>query len=214
MPTLATPQFLDDLQKSPVIAILRGVTPDSVLPVCSALAAGGIRFIEVTMNSPNPVDSIAKAAEALAPQGIHIGAGTVLSPDEVDQVAEAGGTYIISPNMDPAVIRRTKEQGLISIPGFFTASEAFAALAAGADLLKCFPVGRLGPGYIKDLKTVLPAPVIAVGGIDCDNVQDYLANGAVAVGVGASLYKAGKTPAELSREAAAFMVRARGGKTV
>lgn len=214
MQTLAISQILDDLKTSPVIAILRGVTPETVLPVCGALTAGGIRFIEVTMNSPDPVDSIAKAVDALTPQGVHIGAGTVLTPAQVDQVADAGGTYIISPNSDAAVIRRTKDRGLISIPGFMTPSEAFAAVAAGADLLKCFPVGRLGPGYIKDLKTVLPAPVIAVGGIDCDNVQDYLANGAVAVGVGASLYKAGKTPAELSREAAAFMVRARGGKTV
>jgi 2-dehydro-3-deoxyphosphogalactonate aldolase len=212
MPTLETPQFLDDLQKSPVIAILRGVTPESVLPVCRALAAGGIRFIEVTMNSPSPADSIARAAETLAPQGVHIGAGTVLSPDDVDQVAAAGGTYIISPNSDAAVIRRTKERGLISIPGFFTPSEAFAALAAGADLLKCFPVGRLGPGYIKDLKAVLPAPVVAVGGINRDNAKDYFAAGAVAVGVGSSLYKAGRPPEQLEADAAAFLAQACPGR--
>ena len=207
-------EFQHDLAPAPVIAILRGVTPDTVLPVCDALVEGGIRFIEVTLNSPQALVSIERAVARFRDSGVRIGAGTVLTAAEVDAVAAAGGSYIISPNMDPAVIRRTKEQGLISIPGFFTASEAFAALAAGADLLKCFPVGRLGPGYIKDLKAVLPAPVIAVGGIDGDNVQEYLANGAVAVGVGASLYKAGKTPAELSRDAAAFMVRAREGKTV
>lgn len=203
-------EFQCDLALAPVIAILRGVTPATILPVSEALADGGVRFIEVTLNSPEPLVSIRKAVECVAKRGVHIGAGTVLSADEVDRVATAGGTYIISPNMDPAVIRRTKELGLISIPGFFTASEAFAALAAGADLLKCFPAGRLGAGYIKDLKAVLPAPVIAVGGIDGDNVRQYLSHGAVAVGVGASLYKADKSPADLSRDSMEFMARARG----
>ena len=118
---------------------------------------------------------------------------------------DAGGTYIISPNMDPAVIRRTRERGLISIPGFLTPSEAFAALAVGADLLKCFPAGSLGAGYIKDLKAVLPAPIIAVGGVDSKNIQEYLQAGAAGVGVGSSLYKPNHSLEEIRKAAANMM---------
>lgn len=200
--------FQQDLESAPVIAILRGVTSDEILPVCNALVQGGVRFIEVTLNSPNPIASIGKAAQALASRGVHVGAGTVLTADDVDRVAEAGGTYIISPNTDGAVIRRTKERGLISIPGFMTPSEAFAAAAAGADILKCFPIGCFGPAYIKDLKAVLPTPVAAVGGVNVENVQRYLQAGAVAVGVGSSLYKAGLSSEQIQAAAAAFMQQA------
>jgi len=199
--------FKRDLAKSPVIAILRGVTPATVLPVCEALVAGGVRFIEVTLNSPDPFGSIRQAADHLAAHGVHIGAGTVLVPDEVDRVVDAGGTYIISPNMDPAVIRRTRERGLISIPGFLTPSEAFTAMAAGADLLKCFPAGSLGAGYIKDLKAVLPAPIIAVGGVDSGNIQEYLQNGAAGVGVGSSLYKPNRSLEEIQNAAVDIIAR-------
>jgi 2-dehydro-3-deoxyphosphogalactonate aldolase len=181
------------------------VTPDSVLPVCEALMAGGVRFIEVTLNSPDPIASIRKAAEALTPKGARIGAGTVLTPEEVDRVADAGGAYIISPNTNEAVIRCTKERGLISIPGFLTPSEAFAAVAAGADMVKCFPIGCMGPGYIKDLKAVLPAPVVAVGGVSRDNAREFLQAGAVAVGVGSALYRPDGTPRQIASAAAAFM---------
>jgi 2-dehydro-3-deoxyphosphogalactonate aldolase len=200
-------EFQHDLALAPVIAILRGVTPETVLPVCDALATGGVRFIEVTLNSPDALTSIARAAEHFRGVAVRIGAGTVLSAAEVDAVAEAGGTYIISPNTDAAVIRQTKKRGLISIPGFFTPSEAFAALAAGADLLKCFPVGRLGPGYIKDLKAVLPAPVIAVGGANADNAAEFLQAGAIAVGVGSALYKPGWSPEVMQEKTRALMAR-------
>jgi 2-dehydro-3-deoxyphosphogalactonate aldolase len=156
-------RFRDELNKAPVIAILRGVTPDTVIGVCEALADGGVRFIEVTLNSPEPIASIRKAAQRFGGGDVHIGAGTVLTSDEVDRVAEAGGGYIISPHLNPAVIRRTKEAGLISIPGFFTPSEAFAALEAGANFLKCFPANTLGPRYLKDLAAVLANPVIRRG---------------------------------------------------
>lgn len=211
MKTISKSDFSHDLALSPVIAILRGVTPETILPVCEALATGGIRFIEVTLNSPEPLTSIGKAAGHFEGRGVHIGAGTVLLPDEVDQVAAAGGRYIISPNTDVAVIRRTKELGLISIPGFMTPSEAFVAAAAGADWVKCFPAGSLGPGYIKDLRAVLRVPILAVGGVSIDNVQQYLENGAVGVGVGASLYKAGRSMDAMAKDAAVFLERAKAG---
>ena len=205
MSHISVEQFRKDLAQAPVIAILRGVTPATVLPVCEALVAGGIRFIEVTLNSPDPLVSIGRAVEHLASQGVHIGAGTVLTPDQVDAVAMAGGRYIISPNTDAAVIVRTKERGLIAIPGFLTPSEAFAAAAAGADLLKCCPAGRLGPGYIKELKAVLPVPVLAVGGVNAANVGDYLASGACGVGIGSSVYRSDWEPTTIRESAAAFM---------
>ncbi len=201
--------FQRDLMAAPLIVILRGVTPDTVLPVSEALVAGGVRFIEVTLNTKNAIASISKAAAALTSQGIHIGAGTVLSPVDVDRVRDVGGTYIISPNTDADVIERTKECGLTSIPGFLTPTEAFDAVAAGADMLKCFPAGRLGPGYIKDLKAVLPNPVIAVGGVRPDNVREYLQCGSVAVGIGSSVYRPGRTVDQIAADAAAFMAQCR-----
>ncbi|MFW5997083.1 MAG: 2-dehydro-3-deoxy-6-phosphogalactonate aldolase [Lentisphaeria bacterium] len=201
--------FKDELGEAPVIAILRGITPDSVLPVCRALAEGGVRFIEITLNSPSPAESIDLAATELTSKGIHIGAGTVLTSEQVDSVAEAGGSYIISPNTDPGVIRRTKELGLLSIPGFLTPSEAFTAVKAGADMLKCFPAGRMGAGYIKDLKAVLPADIVAVGGINADNVQEYLNAGAYAAGIGSALFKPDISLEEIKTGTKKFMTEIR-----
>jgi len=197
-------RFDADLAEVPVVAILRGVTPKTVLPVCQALADGGITFIEITLNSPDPIISIGLAVAELVPQGVHIGAGTVLTPDEATAVADAGGTYIISPNFNESVVRKTKELGLVSIPGFLTPSEGFAAAAAGADLLKCFPARVMGPGYIKDLKAVLPAPIVAVGGVNTQNVGEYLSV-AVGVGVGSALYKADKTMDQIREDTARYL---------
>ena len=178
------------LEQCPVIAILRGVTPDNAVEICQALAAGGISLIEITMNSPEALKSIKLAVEHFAGSPVNIGAGTVLSPHEVDAVAGAGGQYIISPNCNPEVIKRTKELGLLSLPGIFTPSEAFTALQSGADFLKLFPAGRLAPEYIKDLKAVVPADFIAVGGVGADNIKDYLQY-TVGAGIGSAVYKAG-----------------------
>ncbi len=178
------------LEQCPVIAILRGVTPDNAVEICQALADGGILLIEITMNSPDALKSIKLAVEYFAGSKVNIGAGTVLSVQEVDAVAGAGGQYIISPNCNPEVIKRTKELGLLSLPGIFTPSEAFTALQNGADFLKLFPAGRLAPEYIKDLKAVVPADFIAVGGVGADNIKDYLQY-TVGAGIGSAVYKAG-----------------------
>ncbi len=178
------------LEQCPVVAILRGITPDSVVETCQALADGGISLIEITMNSPEALKSIKLAVEHFAGSPVNIGAGTVLSSQEVDAVAGAGGQYIISPNCNPEVIKRTKKLGLLSLPGIFTPSEAFTALQSGADFLKLFPAGRLAPEYIKDLKAVVPADFIAVGGVGAGNIKDYLQY-AVGAGIGSAVYKAG-----------------------
>jgi 2-dehydro-3-deoxyphosphogalactonate aldolase len=180
-------RFAADFDAAPVIAIQRGLKPDEVLRLAEALVKGGIRFVETTLNSPDPFASIRRCVEEFPGGEIHVGAGTVLTPDEVERVAEAGGTYIVSPNFNPAVVRKTKELGLISIPGFFTPSEGFAAVEAGADFLKCFPASVLGPEYFKALKAVLPNPLVAVGGVGTENAGDYIRAGAIGVGVGSSI---------------------------
>jgi len=185
-------EMLDTLKLCPIVAILRGVTPTEVIDICQALADNGIKFAEITMNSPEAVKSIKLAAGHFSSNEICIGAGTVLTPEHVESVAAAGGQYIISPNCNESVIRRTKELGLLSCPGVFTPSEAFAALDAGADLLKLFPAGRLALEYIKDLKAVVPAEFIATGAVNADNIKDYL-KFAIGAGIGSAIYKSGMT---------------------
>ena len=193
-------EMLDTLKLCPIVAILRGINPTEVIDICQALADNGIKFAEITMNSPQAVKSIKLAAERFSSNEICIGAGTVLTPEHVESVAAAGGQYIISPNCNPEVIRRTKELGLLSCPGVFTPSEAFAALAAGADLLKLFPAGRLIPEYIKDLKAVVPAEFIATGAVNADNIKDYL-EFAIGAGIGSALYKPGMTSQDVAQAA-------------
>lgn len=193
-------EMLDLLKSCPIVAILRGIRPEEVIDVCQALADNGIKFAEITMNSPEAVKSIKLAAEHFDSDQICIGAGTVLTPEHVEAVASAGGQYIISPNCNPAVIRRTKELGLLSCPGVFTPSEAFTALDAGADVLKLFPAGRMAPEYIKDLKAVVPAGFIATGAVSADNIKDYLKL-AVGVGIGSAIYKPGMSSQEVAQAA-------------
>ena len=161
-------------KECPVVAILRGITPAEMLSVCEVLYESGIRLLEVPLNSPDACASIKLAADKYHAAGtMLIGAGTVLSPEDVRNVAEAGGKFIISPDTNSEVIAETKRLGLVSIPGFFTPTEAFAALRAGADYLKLFPAGVNGTGYIKDIKAVIKAPILAVGGVNSGNIPEF-----------------------------------------
>ena len=201
--------FQEQARRCPVVAILRGITPEEMLPVCEALRTAGIRLLEVPLNSPDALESIRHAAAKYHAAGeLLAGAGTVLTAQNVRDVAAAGGRFIISPDANPEVIRETKRLGLVSIPGFFTATEAFTALRAGADYLKLFPAGNLGPGSVKDLKAVIKAPILAVGGVDTDNIAAFL-DVCAGVGIGSALYKPGKTPAEIEQAAAVYAAAVR-----
>ncbi len=195
------------LKECPVIAILRGITPEEITGVADILAEAGIRLLEIPLNSPRALESIALAAKHCG-NNMLVGAGTVLTVDDAQAVAAAGGEFIISPNTDPEVIRETVKLGLISMPGFFSPSEGFAAVKAGADYLKLFPAGQLGIGYIKDIQAVLKAPILAVGGVNPGNTAEFL-QVCKGVGIGSALYKSGKSAEDIRRDAVAFVQAAR-----
>lgn len=190
----------------PIVAILRGIRPDEVVEVADALYSAGIRAIEVPLNSPDPYESIARLDDAFGDYCL-CGAGTVLHPEQVDAVAAAGGRLIVSPDCNEAVIRRTVELELISAPGFATPTEAFAAIAAGAKILKLFPAVAYGTRYLKALREVLPADisVLAVGGVGTAEMAEWLAAGAAGFGIGGALYKPGRPVAEIAERAAALV---------
>ena len=176
-----------------LIAILRGVETTQAAPIATAIFEAGIDRIEVPLNSPGALDSIAAMREAL-PDEARVGAGTVLTVDEVRDVSAAGGQFVVSPNTDRGVIEETRSRGMSSYPGAFTATECFAAIAAGCTGLKLFPVSVMGPRGVKALKAVMPrgVPLYGVGGVGPDDFATYLAAGCAGFGLGSSLYKPGR----------------------
>ena len=191
------------LRQRPLIAIIRGVRPSEAIAVGEALVRAGIRVIEAPLNSPDPFASIAALTRALGDRAV-IGGGTVLTPDDVDRLADAGGKIVVAPNTDQRVIARALELGLAPMPGFFTPSEALAALAAGATHLKLFPAISGGFAHMKALKAVLPpaARVFAVGGVQPGEFKQWLDSGATGLGLGSELFKPGMAPEEIYARAA------------
>lgn len=191
------------LAELPLVAILRGVTPERIEGVANALFDAGIRAIEVPLNSPEPFKSIEILAKAFGGRCL-TGAGTVLTPQDVDRVTDAGGKLLVTPNTDPAVIARGVEKGLTVMPGFFTPSEGFAAIAAGARFLKLFPASTGGTDHLKAVLAVLPkeVPVYAVGGVGAANMAEWRKAGAAGFGLGSDLFKPDFSDAEISARAA------------
>ena len=198
--------FAQAFAACPLVAILRGLTPAEAPAIGDALADAGFTLIEVPFNSPDPLASIRLMADRLAGRAL-VGAGTVLTVEQVGQVADAGGTLVVSPNTNPEVIRATIAAGLISMPGYFTPSEGFAALAAGATALKLFPADGTTPAMLKAQRAVLPrdTPVLAVGGITPDNMAEWRAAGANGYGLGSNLYKPGKSAPEVAQDARRYI---------
>jgi 2-dehydro-3-deoxyphosphogalactonate aldolase len=190
----------------PLVAIIRGVTPSEAADIGRALFEGGIRIVEVPLNSPDPFSSIRAIADALGDTAL-VGAGTVIDPADVARVKDAGGRIIVSPNMNPAVIRATVEAGLISSPGIFTPSEAFTALESGAHMIKLFPAEAASPKVVKSMRAVLPRDVIllVVGGVTPESVGGWLDAGANGFGLGGGLYKPGQSVEDTVRKARAYV---------
>jgi 2-dehydro-3-deoxyphosphogalactonate aldolase len=194
------------LARCPLIAILRGVQPHEAAAIATALEAAGIAIVEVPLNSPDPLTSIATLARDFGTR-LLIGAGTVMTEAQVADIARAGGRLIVTPHADPAITRAAKALGLIAIPGFFTPTEAFTMLAAGADALKLFPAEAAAPAVLRALRAVLPADteVLPVGGIDAGNIPAWRAAGAAGFGIGSAIYKPGDTPAIVAVKARALV---------
>lgn len=192
--------------KRNLVAILRGIEPQEAEAVGVSLIAAGITTIEVPLNSPDPLRSIAILADRFGDRAL-IGAGTVLSPGEVDAVAQAGGRLVVSPNCDAAVIVRTLERGMTSMPGVFTPTECFCAIQAGARSIKLFPASLAGPDGLKALKAVLPAEidVLAVGGAGPGTFADWLKAGAAGFGIGTALYRPGDAAQTVAARAAGIV---------
>jgi len=190
------------LRRCGLIAILRGVSPDEVLDIATALEAEGIAVVEVPLNSPSPLESIRRLADACGDR-LLIGAGTVMTTDQVAEIAAAGGRLIVTPHANPALVGAAKSHGMLAVPGFFTPAEAFAMLAAGADALKLFPAEAASPAVLRSLRAVLPpnTPVLPVGGIDASNLSAWLDAGAAGFGIGSSIYRAGDSPQAVAAKA-------------
>jgi 2-dehydro-3-deoxyphosphogalactonate aldolase len=199
---MADPRLAD----AGLIAILRGLPPADAEAVGEALVRAGLRAIEVPLNSPEPLESIRRLAARFGHAAL-IGAGTVLSPAEVVDVAAAGARFIVAPNCDAAVIAAARAAGLQSAPGVFTPTEAFAALAAGADALKLFPAELASPASLRALRAVLPAgtAMFPVGGIAAEGFAAWRAAGAAGFGLGSSLYRAGDSAVDVGARAAALV---------
>ena len=195
----------DILAPLPLIAILRGVTPAEVTGIGEALVGAGFVAVEVPLNSPEPLASIRALADAFGERAL-VGAGTVRDPADVARIAAAGGRLIVMPHGDAAVIGAARQRGLFCVPGVATPTEAFAALAAGADALKLFPADALPPGVVKAWRAVLPKELwlLPVGGIRPDSMAAHLEAGANGFGLGSALYQPGMTPAALAATARAF----------
>jgi 2-dehydro-3-deoxyphosphogalactonate aldolase len=214
----ARPILVSALKRCPFVAILRGVTPGEVETITEVLIAAGFGMIEVPLNSPDAFDSIGRIVRRFGGDAL-IGAGTVLSEADVARVADTGAQLVISPNVNIAVIAATAGRGLISLPGYFTPSEAFAAIDAGATGLKLFPAEAASPRILNAQRAVIPraVPILAVGGVSPETLADW--RGACeGFGLGSALYKAGMSAGEVGVRAAAFvealkMVDDRGDRT-
>jgi 2-dehydro-3-deoxyphosphogalactonate aldolase len=198
--------FDSHFSQCPLVAIIRGVRPDEAAAIGRALLDGGIRIVEVPLNSPDPFASIENIAAEFGDEAL-VGAGTVLDPADVPRVRDSGGRLIVSPNMNPAVIQATVAAAMVSCPGVFTPTEAFAALEAGAHALKLFPAEAASPAVVKAQRAVLPrdVPLFIVGGVTPQSMSAWLDAGADGFGLGSGVYKPGQSAEDTLAKARVFV---------
>ena len=194
------------LEECPLVGIIRGVTPDEAEAIGAAIHEGGIRIIEVPLNSPDPIESIRRLAAKFS-ESMLVGGGTVLDPERVGEIKAAGGRLIVAPNTNVEVIEETVAAGLVSCPGYFTPSDAFDAIEAGATALKLFPAEGASPAVLKAQRAVIPkdVPILAVGGVKPETIRPWLDAGADGFGLGGGLYQPGQSPAETRDKARAYV---------
>ena len=200
------PLFQRHFTECPLVAIIRGVTPDEAEAIGEAIYEGGIRIIEVPLNSPEPLKSIERLAKRMGDRAL-VGAGTVLDTRQAADVKAAGGQLIVSPNTNTDVIAASAQAGLVSCPGFFTPSEAFAAIAAGAHALKLFPAEAATPAFVKAQRAVLPKelPILIVGGVKPELMGAWLEAGANGFGLGSGVFKPGNSAAEVLENSRSYV---------
>ena len=198
-------KFQAHMDSLPLVAILRGLKPKEALAVGQAIVNAGFHILEVPLNSPDPLLSI-QILSAAFPNAL-VGAGTVTTAQQVRDIKAAGGQLIISPHLDDNVVCEAVNLGLVSLPGVATPSEAFRALALGANGLKLFPAEMISPAVVKSMRAVLPKEVklIPVGGIGLHNMADYRQSGASGFGIGSALFAPGKSVEAVSDSAADFV---------
>ena len=207
----ATELFHRYFDQCPLAAIIRGVTPAEAEAIGQAVFDAGIRIIEVPLNSPEPIESIRRLAASFG-DSMLVGGGTVLEAPKVGEIASAGGRLIVSPNTNVEVIEETASAGLVSCPGFFTPSDAFDAIEAGATALKLFPAEAASPAVLKAQRAVIPrdVPILVVGGVKPDTMRSWLDAGADGFGLGGGLYQPGQSPDETAAKARAYVAGLRG----
>ncbi|MBS4206943.1 bifunctional 4-hydroxy-2-oxoglutarate aldolase/2-dehydro-3-deoxy-phosphogluconate aldolase [Bacillus sp. FJAT-50079] len=192
---------LEELKSSGLVAVVRESNIDNIVPICEALVAGGIKALEITAETPNVSAIIEKAAREVGNK-ILVGAGTVLDPETARSVISAGAVFVVSPTLNVETIKMVKRYGVISIPGALTPTEILTAYEHGADMVKVFPANVVGPSYVKSIHGPMPQiPLMLTGGINLDNLAEYVQNGAAGIGIGSNLVNPKKLNSEADYEA-------------
>ena len=186
-------QVINWVEKEKIVVIVRGVEKEKLIPLAEAMYEGGISLLEITYDATGktPDEETAANIEMLAKHfegRMYIGAGTVIRPNQVELTAKAGGKFIISPDTNKEIIEKTRELGLVSMPGALTPTEIADAARFGADFVKLFPVNAFGTEYVKAVKAPLShVKLLAVGGVDEKNIADYAKAGACGFGIGSNI---------------------------